>query len=980
MASIDFGLLWDHIRSSYKMIMISSIGLIFALGIISSTVIYVDTSRPTIFQDVLDRQSQYYPAFLGPSKINPFPDYQASIFDISFNISLSNIKTRVSDLEDFFQQKVVSQASQFNLEDKISSTFTQANLAGPLLELNASFDLYEPNFPNQDDFELINITLKAFELTDKIESDLKTLMISQGTGSLPTNNNEVLLLNLLPRNQFEISQDYNDNVSIYTHQNINDPPYSIWNKHEYNVSGIIKTNQIYHDSTPNLVDYLVDEGWGDVFIFVPNLKEFSDPLIQYTKNSYLQITGGLKLNYESFNPYTISEDLKIIKKFVIQLQSSITSDISDHISASYIEISFLTEESFTIAIHSIEAVTFALLLYASPIILVTLFVANYSFGLIHRTVKQHIGILKTRGTSDLTIFTMQLLDFVIIVLISIFSSIVIGIPLSTLIIRTDYFLSFNNNSITQYVIDVPNLVPILFWFGLFIGFTIHLTRMYRLSKIAINETEIIIEQTEPYWYKHYLDVIFFFSGLIGTIIFNISVTEQWFDLGPFILLGLPAPLLLIIGAILLFSRFFPIVLLQISSRIWIKFGGMLSFAIKNVIRHKQASTRAVMLIAVLIAFLISFLSIPNSNIIWKTNQIEYEMGAEGVGYVNGYDSVNYYNSSLIHELETKYSNYFDGISPFMRIRAFGNQFAEILVINSSTFQNAVLFPIDPNSKYGLEQDMNLLKENNSAFNLLIQEKSMNYLNLNFEDDYIYSGVVSEGNVLNFKVKDSFNNWPTLYYEAFSSYQGENLYGVTSFDNFLKTNYSFVDSSFKLDRVGFFFNFKNDVNQTLVAEWLNGNFSISMNLLSDELESYFTSVDFLVQTGQLNLNIIFSILIALTILLMFAWLQIIERRKEIFTERALGLKIYQLLLLFLVESLILLFSGIIIGSFLGIGLTEMFSIFITLGPTIPPYINYFAINLILLSFIIIIFLTFIGALIPAIYIIRQDISSSFIGEG
>ncbi|MHA1982958.1 MAG: hypothetical protein ACW967_01310, partial [Candidatus Hodarchaeales archaeon] len=448
MSRLDLGLFWNHIRSSYKMILISSIGLIFALGIISSTVIYVDTSRPTIFQDVLDRQSKYYPAFLGPSNVNPFPDYQARLYDISFNLSLSDIKTNLSDLENFFRQKVNEESIDFDLEDKIANTFVQANLDGPRLEINASFDLYEPNFPNQDDFELLNISLKAYEITNEIRPELISLLSSQGIGKLPTNNNELLVLNLLPRNQFEVSQEFNDNVSIYVHQNINDPPYSIWNKHDYNVSGIVKTNQIHHDSAPNLVNYLVDEGWGDVFIFVPSLKEFSDPLVQNTKNSFLKVSGGLNLNYDNFNPYTTVEDMNILKKFTIQLQSSITSGINQHTSPTYIEVNFQSEESFKIAIQSIEAVTFALLLYASPIILVTLFVANYSFGLIHRSVKQHVGILKTRGISDITIFSMQLLDFIIIVLISLISSIIIGVPLSTLIIRTDYFLSFNNESIT----------------------------------------------------------------------------------------------------------------------------------------------------------------------------------------------------------------------------------------------------------------------------------------------------------------------------------------------------------------------------------------------------------------------------------------------------------------------------------------------------------------------------------------------------
>ena len=154
----------------------------------------------------------------------------------------------------------------------------------------------------------------------------------------------------------------------------------------------------------------------------------------------------------------------------------------------------------------------------------------------------------------------------------------------------------------------------------------------------------------------------------------------------------------------------------------------------------------------------------------------------------------------------------------------------------------------------------------------------------------------------------------------------------------------------------------------------------METMDDEIDAFFTSSGFLVQIGQINLNIAISILIATAILLMFAWLQVIERKKELYTERALGLKVLQLFVLFIIESFILLISGLFIGTIMGIGLTEMFGLFITLGPTIPPYITIFAIDLIFNSYLMILLFALFGSIIPAFYVTRQDISSSFAGEG
>ncbi|OLS16745.1 MAG: hypothetical protein HeimC3_51650 [Candidatus Heimdallarchaeota archaeon LC_3] len=978
MFKIDIGILWGHLRSSYKTIIISSIGLIFALGIVSSTIIYSDTNNPAIFQNVLEQYNRNrYGYYYMPHPNNPFPDYNLRGYDFIIDARFNGLNINVSTIFQLMESKISEKAAHFQLEDKIKSVNLFLKSETYRIELNTSFKQLIPETYNSE-----NISVVVYEISDEIKSELEDLVENSGIGIVPTQNLDLMILNLQSRNDFKISTDIENPANI-TH-------YLADNKVEINVSAIASIDQLFYSSYPNTVETLIsDRSWGNVFAFVPNLKEFSDRIKleigspQLYRNFYL--SGGIRLNYANFNPNTAIADLKQLEKFSDRTRDAIIAELHLYIPTNYLNLQFESKWAFEMAISAVQSMTFGLLLFASPIILVALFVANYSFGLIHRSIKQQIGIYKTRGATDSLIFLMQLVDFSLIVFISVIFSMLLGAPLSLLIIRTDYFLSFNSDSITSIVVDLPNLITMLFWFGLFFGLIINSSRMIKLSKMTIAETANVTEQSEPYWYKHHLDYTFLIVGLVGFTILYLSIFERWFELGPFILLGLPAPLLLIVGAILFFSRMFPEVLSRISTKIWIKYGGLIALSIKNVIRHKQASTRAVMLIAILITFLISFLSIPYSMIVWNYNREAYILGAEGVGSdaVYSYSSFgldNYYNETLIQFLEENYSEYFDGISPFVKLNFLGSSTGSIILINTTTFLDAAIFPINPITRAGLEKDMDLLRENTSSYNLLIQQKTLEYHGLKVRDNFTFLYSTDPINTTKFKIQDSFEFWPILYFQKYSDYEGENFYGISSFDQFPARNSSFVSSVFYIEKSGVYLNFKDGINQTLVASWLEGNFSLSIDLLSNRMQTYISSTDFLVQVGQINLNIVISILIATTILLMFAWLQMIERKKELYTERALGLKIYQLFILFLLESLVLLISGLFIGSIMGVVLTEMFGLFITLGPSIPPYFSIFALDLILGSYSIILVLAFFGALIPAFLVSRQDISSSFAGEG
>ena len=115
------------------------------------------------------------------------------------------------------------------------------------------------------------------------------------------------------------------------------------------------------------------------------------------------------------------------------------------------------------------------------------------------------------------------------------------------------------------------------------------------------------------------------------------------------------------------------------------------------------------------------------------------------------------------------------------------------------------------------------------------------------------------------------------------------------------------NSYLIEEAGYFFNYYDHINQTEVSAWITANTSLKVELVEPLQEAYINRIEFRSLLGQLNSNIIMVIIISLLTLLLFGYMQIHERHDEIYTERALGLKLNQLFLLFLIEILIMLIS-------------------------------------------------------------------------
>ena len=92
--------------------------------------------------------------------------------------------------------------------------------------------------------------------------------------------------------------------------------------------------------------------------------------------------------------------------------------------------------------------------------------------------------------------------------------------------------------------------------------------------------------------------------------------------------SIPSPIMIIFGAVLLTSRLFPILTLAISNFLWKRRVNLISFSLKNLSMRRDSSTRAVIIIALSFAFLISFLAFPFSFLAHQETLIHYEIGSD----------------------------------------------------------------------------------------------------------------------------------------------------------------------------------------------------------------------------------------------------------------------------------------------------------------------------------------------------------------
>ncbi|KKL16147.1 hypothetical protein LCGC14_2498500, partial [marine sediment metagenome] len=336
--------------------------------------------------------------------------------------------------------------------------------------------------------------------------------------------------------------------------------------------------------------------WGNQLLIVQNLTSFIQEFDQNIANIddpdfYFYKSEHLTLMYMSNAKYFDSLDIGATLRKLELLRSDVEENI---LGGNDRWFSGWFSDNVYWTLKEIEnQVTFLLVmlfLFSSPVFILALFLAYYSFGLIKRQKFQQLGVMLSRGIKRSQLSILLILEVFVSLIIAIIMGILLSIPFSTIFVQSSGLLEFDNPR--SPVILLLDLVRFITPIGFILIVITNLFSIYRTSNITLAtiEKHMNKEQTDPFWQKKYLDVVFLILGIgIILVVSEINLRQDRdMNLAFLNFLLIPAPILLVTGAVMFISRIFVIVTDRISVLLWKKKSGLLSFSLKNVVRHKQA--------------------------------------------------------------------------------------------------------------------------------------------------------------------------------------------------------------------------------------------------------------------------------------------------------------------------------------------------------------------------------------------------------
>ena len=381
------------------------------------------------------------------------------------------------------------------------------------------------------------------------------------------------------------------------------------------------------------------------------------------------------------------------------------------------------------------------------------------------------------------------------------------------------------------------------------------------------------------------------------------------------------------------------------------------------------------MIASLISFIFIFYTVPYSQVNYAQQLSLFENGADGVLQINSFasnlTSIRDTISNISSELNTQYNNSLLAFSPYFTVIMYdtGVSNEQLIFINSSTYvQASSISQIPTGLKKNLSNDLASLRKVNNS--ILINKVASITRGISINDKVYFS--LTDLQSQEFSVVDIYKEWP-----ATTRYSWDrNLYAIVDMNAYINAPVNtYANTSLsKISNLGFYLNFRNGANRTLVAQQLSKQFGATIKLSLYSIKDWNVEDGLIIQfqIGQININTIITLLIIVLILIMFSYMQLFEKRQELQTLRSLGLNLLQTNYLFLFELAILIFFGLILGSFIGGIFLQLLTVFMTQGSDFPPYQIITPWNLIIETLLGIILLTILESFIASYLIIKKEI--------
>ncbi|MFX1533239.1 MAG: FtsX-like permease family protein [Promethearchaeota archaeon] len=982
-----FSLFLAFIRNNWTLILVSTIGLTLTLTTVSQTSVVVYSSQKNLFEDFLS-SSTY--------------TYGSSDFDIE-------ISERLQNADEEMIQSVTQRA--------VNNSQNLGQRAAQKLELS--------NFIKREIWHLSIRTLMFFQepglsewshdfvYIDTLDND--TLNFCQAfltSGKMPQKSNETV---------FIVEKTLSDHYNIQVGDEVLLSSTSLLQGVQRGqnatavITGIVEYSytERWQSASKERNSFWDHFNWIDSSVFLTGWSNFIDFAATIYKNETIgfSIHELINVDLTQLDAFNLEAEETRLKRFKNQLEVECSALGHDY---------FDVEDNIVRRIPSFDlrfSGTINLMwLFSLSTLTATLFLGTFTLNLSQRRKKQQINTLRTRGVSSRQIFVVLLGESFIILIFSVGLGTIVGILFAFVSLQTKEFLDFTGESIPLYL--PPPLIPIVLIFGIIFGLFLNLLSFFRLNKLDIDDSVTSQDKRKPLWKKFYLDGTMLFVGLLGIfslILFSnlvtIPVSEMQiiYSLVSFILFffGIPSPIFIAMGGAMLADRLLPVLLRVLARWLWQLEGGIIAFSFRNVLHRISHASRAVLLISIVIAFSIAFITIPYNNDINAIEDHYYNnLGADMV--------VDTVSSSFNYTLFNYLRNNLTGIASVSPItqasRPLSDGRLNILGVDINTYAQTTFFREDflnPDVLSSLlrldigatvdallQEDLfpdnpdlsTLLSKLQSDTTVLIQEDNLKIRGLNVGEKFpliitIYNDDLEDYQNIRYDldIAGTFKSWP-LFIEYPVSHTPQDLYIISNLSTVLK--YANADL-FTIWKFNYLIRVHPGVSTIQLKEQIVNEMGmrIEIKCIEEFLEEYENSPKRNTILTTINGSVLILMTVALFTILMFGFSQLMERGKEIGVERALGMSLKQTSLLFVIEAMILILFGIIVGIILGILIGQIFLIATMLAQTLlfPPLVIRYPWDLFTGITVLIMIIGVISSSIPAFLASRIKIGNILRGE-
>ncbi|MFW9924564.1 MAG: FtsX-like permease family protein, partial [Candidatus Thorarchaeota archaeon] len=743
-------------------------------------------------------------------------------------------------------------------------------------------------------------------------------------GQLPSNINETLMMvrsDTISNSNFSRGAQ---NIFVITN------PFNIWAGIllgipaagvPMNVTGLINVYDVQNDVNMTsddriLINNLLSMLENDEMLitFHQNLMYFTSGLIgppSLVAQNQQAYMGSILFNLNEIDAFRIDDEISKIISFSEELRSTI--ELTDYTNEVHIDLDIMIIlQQFSTEFQIFKIFT---LLFMIPIISMALSLTTYSSNLVKKRRKQQLALLAQRGASRGEMMLMLSIELLIFTIIAILISFIIAYPFSYLVLKSDGFLSFSGPAILPQLFIF--IVEIILVAGFVVSILVNIGNIWNLSRLTQEEAFNERINKKPFWEKFYIDIFFLFIGITAWIITSIQLKNADVSVVFAQILGAPAPIVVIIGSILLMARLYPYLTKWLSKVSW-KFTKLelASLSLKGLSRRRTGTMRSVVLVMLTFTMAVTSIIIPDTYMHFDYENAGYSLGADIV--ITGVTRSDVDFKETIENIEGVIgTTYVARLSYNPISRGSVTYYYTIIGVDINKFAEVAYFDkeyIDGNLKELLPLLETPLDSGVSA-NVFVHPEQTKAYDLAIGDDFnIYYPYWSGGRIVekNYTVNTVgfYNFWPNLYHSEPDPTSTNFRVGlVTSISNIYSLT---LDSSKVIMQM--YVDVDDDyVVADVAAAVKEKAYGRRMENVDEEVTIAAGSLRASVLYGALNSNFLASLMILILAMAMMTVIHSFERANEVGIMKAIGISPRQLFAFFFTES----FSVVVIGSLAGI---------------------------------------------------------------